>query len=425
MINLKSEIVKGFATTSFFGVITKLITVLVTLYCSNMLAPDEFGEFGYLKNTLDIIIMICAANFTSLAIKFAAESMTSEKSLRRLYILVFFTLSVSFLATLIITIIPSGTLDVFFDNSSITHYIKVLGLLLPIFIVYPLVCAILRGYKEFTIVGAYETSVSTVYLLLIIVGVYLFKGKGAIYALFSFHFIASLVGVLIVYHYNKHKSYLIKVSSIESENKCAISMILPVFLMSFIEAPLQWLGQTEVAKNGSYALVGCLTVIVQVRYVIQMLPSFFYSSFTSFVSILNAQRRHQEYFGKFTRLFKILVLMSVVLVSLLVLFGKFILGLFNDIYIEYYNSYLLSLLSVPLLLLAAMYKLNMMVKEHQRGMLYMSIICSLLFILFLYAFIALGLNVLDAFFLAQFVQFGSQCLIGWTFFSRDKKTVYK
>lgn len=423
MINLKSEIFKGFATTTFFGVITKVVTVLVTLYCSNMLAPDEFGEFGYLKNTLDIIIMICAANFTSLAIKFAAESMTSEKSLRRLYILILFTLAASVLATLLLIIIPSEFLDTFFDNSNITHYIKILGLLLPVFIIYPIICALLRGYKEFKIVGIYETNVSVVYLLLIILGVLLFQGEGAIYALFLFHAIASLVGVLIIFRYNKRKHYLISVSNIKEEYKCVYSMIIPVFLMSFVEAPLQWLGQTEVAKNGSYVLVGCLTVIVQIRYIIQMLPSFFYSSFTSFVSILNAQQRHSEYYNKFSRLFRILLLMSIVLVFLLGLFGKFILGLFNDIYIENYNSYLLSLLAVPLLLLGAMYKLNMMVKEHQKGMLFMSILSSVFFVLFLYAFIALGYNVLNAFFLAQSIQFGTQCLIGWSFFTRDKKAV--
>lgn len=419
---LKSDITKGFISTSFFGIITKAITVLVTLYCSNMLSSNDFGEFGYLKNTLEIIVMICAANFSGLAIKFAAESMESKTSLKRLYILVAFTLTISLISGIVLQIIPSSLLNIYFISSSITFYIKLIGLFLPIFIIYPIISAILRGYKEFTLSGIYETAVSISYFVFVIIGVLWFGGKGAINALLLFHILASLIGLFILYIYNRKKQYLLIVTNIKEEYRCLYIMILPVFLMSFIEAPLQWIGQTEVARRGSYTLVGCLTVIVQIRYIIQMLPSFFYSSFTSFVSIMNSQHKYKEYFDKFAKIAKLLGLLSVILLIVLIFLGKYILALFNDIYVENYSSYLISLLSVPLLLYGALYKLNMMVREHQRSMLFMSIISSLSFILFLYIFISFGINVLSSFFLSQIVQFGLQCLIGWKIFIKDKRT---
>ena len=45
-----SELLKGFATTTFWSALSKLLIVLTTLYCSNVLTQDEFGEFVDLRN---------------------------------------------------------------------------------------------------------------------------------------------------------------------------------------------------------------------------------------------------------------------------------------------------------------------------------------------------------------------------------------
>lgn len=69
-----SELLKGFATTTFWSALSKLLIVLTTLYCSNVLTQDEFGEFSFIRNTLSTVLLICATNFSGLAVKFAAEA---------------------------------------------------------------------------------------------------------------------------------------------------------------------------------------------------------------------------------------------------------------------------------------------------------------------------------------------------------------
>ena len=86
-----SELLKGFATTTFWSALSKLLIVLTTLYCSNVLTQDEFGEFSFIRNTLSTVLLICATNFSGLAVKFAAEAMLSKESLKKLYILFLFT----------------------------------------------------------------------------------------------------------------------------------------------------------------------------------------------------------------------------------------------------------------------------------------------------------------------------------------------
>lgn len=77
-----SELLKCFATTTFWSALSKLLIVLTTLYCSNVLTTqDEFGEFSFIRNTLSTVLLICATNFSGLAVKFAAEAMLFQRNL--------------------------------------------------------------------------------------------------------------------------------------------------------------------------------------------------------------------------------------------------------------------------------------------------------------------------------------------------------
>lgn len=416
-----SAIIKGFASTTIWSTLAKALSILVTLYCTNTLSQEEFGEFGYLKNTLELILVICAGNFTSLGIKFAAESITTKKSLKRLYYLVLFTLSVSIFVSIVTLIMPTAVMNGYFGNEIVVHYIRIIALLLPVFIIQPLISAILRGYKEFNKVGVYEVSVGLFFLLSVIVGVIFWGRDGAIYGLLLYHTVSSISGIVILYIYNKKYGYITRVVELKSEWKCITKMILPVFVMSFIDVPLQWYAQTEIARLGTYALVGSMTVIVQVRYVVQILPSFFYSSFTPFISIMYAEGNNDEYFRKFTQLSKVLLLLSLVLIPVLIFGGKLLLRLFNEVYVANFDAYAIAILAVPLHLFCAFYKLNMMVREHQTSIMVMTIIGGVLFLTFLYGFHYLGVNILIAFFLAEAVQYTFQVLFGHFIYAKDKR----
>lgn len=416
-----SEIIKGFASTTIWSTISKGLSILVTLFCTNSLTQEEFGEFGYLKNTLELILVICAGNFSSLGIKFSAESIASNKSLKRLFFLVLFTLMVSIVVCLVTIVMPSSVMTGFFSNDLIVHFIRIIALLLPVFIIQPLISAILRGYKEFNLVGIYEVSVGILFLLSVVIGVSIGGRTGAIYGLLGYHTVSSICGVIILYLYNKKHGYITYVDELKSEWKCITNMILPVFVMSFIDVPLQWFAQTEIARLGTYALVGSMTVIAQVRYIVQILPSFFYSSFTPFISVMYSEGNNDEYFRKFSRLSRMLMILSVVLIPVLLFGGKLLLRLFNEVYVANFDAYAIAIIAVPLHLFSAFYKLNMMVREHQTSIMVMTIIGGSLFLAFLYVFHYLGINILLAFFLAEAVQYVFQVVFGHVVYANDKR----
>ena len=87
-----SSLIKSFFVTLFGSGMSKFILVVATFYCTNMLTKAEFGEFSFVRNTLTMILTICASNFSSLCTKFATEAKTSVASVQRLMLLFVFSL---------------------------------------------------------------------------------------------------------------------------------------------------------------------------------------------------------------------------------------------------------------------------------------------------------------------------------------------
>ena len=65
----KSNLFKGFIVTILGSGSSKIILVLATFICSNLLGKMEFGELSFVRNTLNMILCICALNFSALCTK--------------------------------------------------------------------------------------------------------------------------------------------------------------------------------------------------------------------------------------------------------------------------------------------------------------------------------------------------------------------
>lgn len=400
----KSDLLKGFASTTIWSGLSKFIMVLTTLYCTNVLTKDDFGSFSFIKNTLNLVIWVCATNFTSLCVKFSAEASVSKLALKRLYILFIFTFGASLCCSIPILIIPGSMMEGYLESSMIVHYIKITGIFLPLFLIGPLFNAMLKGYKMFNLSGIYDTLSSVLGLLFIIVGIKMGGVDGAIIGLLLYYTIFSIAGLMIVLITNKRDHIFGAVDNIWSERSIIITMILPVFFMSFIDAPLNWLAQSIVAKYDSYSSVGSLTVISQIRTFIILLPTYFFQAFMPFVTVSNSKKEYQEYFSKFKRMGRTLVWVGIVLFVLVATFGKFLLSIFNEVYVDDIDGYYVGMAFLPIHLFVILYKVHMVIWEHQRLMLAMTIVSCFFYLISLFMLLNFGLSSIIAFFGAQLTQ---------------------
>ena len=400
----KSDLLKGFASTTIWSGLSKLIMVLTTLYCTNVLTKDNFGLFSFIKNTLNLVVWVCATNFTSLCVKYAAEASVSKSALKRLYILFLFTFCVSLCCSIPILVIPGSMMEDYLESSMIVHYIKITGVLLPLFLIGPLFIAMLKGYKMFNLSGIYDTISSALGLIFIIVGIKLSGVDGAIIGLLLYYTFFSIAGLVIIIITNKRNHILGVVNNIWSERSIIITMILPVFLMSFIDAPLNWFAQSIVAKYDSYSSVGSLTVISQIRTFIILLPTYFFQAFMPFVAVSNRRKEYKEYFSKFERMGRVLALAGIVLFAIVAVFGKFLLSIFNEAYVEGIDAYYVGMFFLPIHLFVILYKVHMVIWEHQRMMLTMTIASSIFYLASLFILLNFKLSSVIAFFGAQLMQ---------------------
>ncbi len=420
-----SEILRGLTATTFWQGSAKVILVLTTLYCSNNLSTDDFGVFSYIKNTLNIVVLMCATNFSSLCTKFAAESVNSIESLKKLYILFLFVSVVSLIFGVSVYVLPDNIISDYLGDIRLVQYIKFIGIMLPIFILQPLLSGLLTGYKEFSLVGKYEFVSSLICFILLYLGIYVNGVHGAIFSLLLYYFIFSIIGAIVLYNYNKKYKLLYRVSNVFSEWRALYVMIIPVFLMSFVEAPVNWMGQTLVATHSSYAAVGVLTVITQIRTFTLLLPSYFFNTFMPFVTELNQKERYDDYFKKFHKVMLILLPICFFSFIVLALVGNFLLCLFNKDFVQEYTAYIVGIALIPLLLIQILYKMNLLVREHQRIMLLMMILGGGIMILSLYIMIEMGVDALVAFFTSQIFQYVINLSICLFVFYKDKGKLVK
>ena len=420
---INSELKKGFLSTVFWSGLSKALTVLTTFYCSNTLTQSEFGEYSFINNTLNTIVVICAVHFSSLVVKFTAESKYSVNSIKKLYFLLLFTIVLSLVLGFILLLSPTKFLQSFVgEDNNVVFYIRVIGLLLPIFILQPLISGIFRGIKEFNIVGKYELISSILFIILVVIGNILAGLKGCIISLLIYYFLYSIIGLIFVLIYRKKVSNLIIVDEIMSQKKSAFKIIIPVFVMSFIDTPILWYAQTEIIKKDSFEALAGLSVILQIRNIIQILPTYFYQAFIPIISTLRISNTI-DYFKKFKKASFLLILFHLLLFPIFLLFGKDILSLFSSSYVEYYNSYIISFLILSIILQSVLFKIHLTIYEHQRIIMLMIILSSIFFIISFKFFINNSINAINSYLYSQGIQYLVQITITLLIFLKDKKNV--
>lgn len=235
-----SHLFRSFLATVAGSGVSKIILVIATFVCSNMLGKMEFGELSFVRNTLNMILCICALNFSALCTKFTTEAKTSVVSLHRLFLLFAFSFTICLVIGGFLIITPEEILLSLLSTNTVVKFFKIIGVLLPIFMLQPLIEGVLRGLKKFKLIGILQTTSSVFYLGAVSLGVLLGDLNGALIGVISYYALYSIVSLCIL-QYKYHISNRIHLITGAWQEKGALyTMVIPLFLMSFIDAPVMW-----------------------------------------------------------------------------------------------------------------------------------------------------------------------------------------
>lgn len=405
--NIKqSPIFNGFLITTIGSGLSKIILVATTFYCTNMLSKAEFGGFSFIRNTLNTILVICALNYVGLCVKFTAEAKYHQQASKRLILLFGFSLALCVVAGIALLVLPDSAMLSILGDQSLIRYFRILGLLLPVFMLQPLLEGVFNGLKKFKMIGVIQVSTSLAFFAFVAGGIYLDGYEGAVFGMLSYYLLYALVCFIVAIKLTDVRKFISRnLKGCMKELPVIWTMILPVFFLSFVEAPINWWAQSLMTKHDSLTSIASMTAIVQIRNLTILLPNYLGSAFAAFASSLNAQRDYKNYFEKNDKIIIGLFLLSALFFTLYTLFDSRILGLYGGAYKSDTFPFLLSNLIIPFLIVGNFLKINLTIMEHQRIMLMISITYSAVFIGIVYTMLQMNYNSVIAYFCGQIGQY--------------------
>ena len=415
-----SKIVNAFIVTLFGSGLSKIILVLATFVTTNMLTKMEFGELSFIRNTLNTILCICALNFQGLCTKFTTESLVTNKSLQKLFWLILFSLSACLVFGLLLVILPERVLLSIFKTKIVLVCIKIVGVFLPLFMLQPIIEGVLKGLQKFKEIGYIQVASSLFYLIVIYIGIKLGRLSGALAAVMIYYGSYSLLCLAVLMRYVNIKKTIPKLKGFTTQFAAVPNMILPVFLMSFIEAPSMWLAQVILSHAGSMESVGSMSALMQIRNLATLIPSYFIGTFVAFACEINANNNYIEYFKKFEKVKVNYLIIGLGLFLALSIFSKFILRLYGPGYVDDYYGCVIANFGIPIIMCLSLFRVNMVIQEHQKHLLNISIIWNCLWLVLLYLLIKVQVPPLYSFFISYNLSNIVGLIYMYIFYKKDK-----
>lgn len=420
-----NKLVQGFIATLLGSGLSKVILVVATFVSSNMLGKMAFGELSFVRNTLNMILCICALNFSALCTKFTTEAKSSEASLHRLFLLIFFSLAVCILMGGLLLLTPKWLLLKLFSTELIVKFFKITAILLPLFMLQPLVEGVLRGLKRFEWIGLLQTFSSLFYLIAIACGIHIGGLGGALVSVVLYYALYSIASLITLHCKYDVREYLKRLGNVWSERQSLYTMILPVFILSFIDAPVMWCAQVILSKQGTMESVGSMTAMLQIRNLAMLIPSYFTNTYLAFASDLNSQKNYKDYYRQFGKITWMYFLIGSALFIFISLLSRPILFLYGKEFVSDWPAMIISNIGIPLTMLVGLFRMDLLLKDHQRYLLLFSVIWNAVWIISLYVMTYLRVNPLYSF-------FGSQNIGGAVFiilllyvYTKEKKVLLK
>ena len=304
-------------------------------------------------------------------------------------------------------------------------FFKIVGALLPLFMLQPLVEGVLRGLKKFKLIGILQMVSSVFYLVMVFIGIELGGLNGALIGVITYYALYSVVSILVLQYKHNLISHFTKLKGVWNEKNAIYQMILPLFLMSFIDAPVMWAAQVILSKSGSMESVGSMTAMMQIRNLAMLIPSYFSNTYIAFAGELNSQKRYTDYYRQYHKIVRIYLLIGLGLFVLFSIFSQPILFLYGRDFVGDWPAMILSNIGIPLTMLIGLFRIDLLLKDHQRHLLYISIAWNAIWLISLYGLNDIGINPLYSFFISQNIG-AVVCILGlFMVYNADKKLYLK
>lgn len=419
-----SSIFRGFVATLIGSGASKILFVAVTFVGSNMLGKEQFGELSFVRNTLDMFLCVCALNYSSLCTKLTTEAYKQDSAIHKLVLVFLFTFCLCIVCGLLLLVAPKNIMNNLFSTSMVVAFFRVAGILFPIFILQPLLEGILRGLQKFKLIGYLQTVSSLIYLIAMFLGIRIGGLMGAFYAVVIYYVCYSFICLSFLCKSIDVLSQIKRIHGFLAERQSIYKLILPVFLMSFIDAPSYWIAQVILSNYGGIESVGSMVAIMQLTNLAILIPNYFSNTFIAFAGEYNAQKQYDLYYAKFDQFGKLFMMLGFSVTVVLSVISPFVLRLYGSDFVSDWPALIYGSLCIPILMLLSLYKIDLILREHQQMLLYIAIVWNGVWLLSLIALLKIGVAPINSFFISRAIGAFVYVALVWSDYSKGKKVRY-
>lgn len=323
--------IMGGAFWSFTGTaIGKLCVLIAGIVCARILGKELFGQFGMIRSTINIFIVLGASGFGVTATRFISQLRQTDiprmLSISRLTYR--FAMATGFVITIGCLIFSKQIASYGLHEESLTQEIQIASLLLFFSILYGVQNGILSGMEAFKDIAKNTLIGSLLEAVFMIIGALLWGLNGAI--------LGFGIGVIGLYVANKISIRHIfpddkncQTTAIKSptDYKLLLNYSIPATLSALTVTPAFWCIRTILVKENGYDSLALFEAADQWKVMILFIPT---SISQIVLPILSSSLGDDRKFHRILYVnIAIIVVVSLMIVLAVLLFGESIMNLYG------------------------------------------------------------------------------------------------
>lgn len=274
--NIGNRIATG-AFWSFTGTaLAKFLVLIAGIICARILTKDQYGEFGIVRSTINMFVVVGSAGLGLTASKFISEYKVKQKErIPSIYILTNgVALATGLLVTILVLIIAPYIAEHTLHAPHLQNSIRVGALLLFVTVINGAQTGTLTGFEDFKSIAINTLFGSIAESVFMLIGAYFWGVFGAV--------LGFGMGFIVIYFANfiSIKRLLsrngIRITKY-SFNKVDFSLLykfsLPAALSSLMVAPTIWVVKSLLVNNSGFSELAVFEAADQWKIIILFVPT--------------------------------------------------------------------------------------------------------------------------------------------------------
>lgn len=323
------------ATANF---LVKINFLVLTFFCSQVFAIDDFGRFAIVLSTLMSFQIFASMGLATAAAKFSALYRDTDRVVPMLSSVTLLLLFFSCVSALFLYFLGEYISKEILKDESLKVYLEISSVTLLFAALKSLFTGLLQGIGEYRTISSSNLKSVLITIPVFFILAYFFGLIGAVIGLLFIELTFALS--LLIKSINRQCFYF-RFFLIKKINICEVlKFTLPISLSGMLIMPVNWYLLKEVAVNYSYLEVGAINVLNQWQAVLVFIPLSIGTVMMPMMTNANEQK------NTYIRMTKIIFLFSFVVVFFYSLAIDWIISLYGSDYNTLISPELISMFAL-------------------------------------------------------------------------------